>query len=143
MQCSCGSEPPFGDSTEGELRRVATALTLVVAVRVDLYGARAAAGPRHGTLRVRCCSGSRTIRPSSPRNWNPGGAVAQHRQDPARQQHSNHLSEDDIALHPRKVLEFHPNGMTLTATAADSSMLHRDLLLGRRRIRRHRSEGDL
>src|SRR4029077_10528421 len=35
------------------------------------------------------------------------------------------LSEDDIALYTRTVLDFHPNGMTLTAYAADDSTLHR------------------
>src|SRR5436305_10546354 len=35
------------------------------------------------------------------------------------------LSEEDIALYTRTVLDFHPNGMTLTAFAADDSMLHR------------------
>jgi L-serine dehydratase len=35
------------------------------------------------------------------------------------------LSEEDIALYTRTVLDFHPNGMTLTAYAADDSTLHR------------------
>jgi L-serine dehydratase len=35
------------------------------------------------------------------------------------------LCEEDIALYTRTVLDFHPNGMTLTGYAADNSTLHR------------------
>ena len=34
------------------------------------------------------------------------------------------FSEQDIALHPETVLEFHPNGMTLTAFDEGGDMLH-------------------
>jgi L-serine dehydratase len=35
------------------------------------------------------------------------------------------LSEDDVAMYTRTVLDFHPNGMTLTAYGADDRTLHR------------------
>ena len=36
------------------------------------------------------------------------------------------FSEDEITLHPETVLEFHPNGMALTAFGDRRNLLHRE-----------------
>ena len=101
--------------------------------------------PGHGTLPA-VLLGLEGVPPgdrSRPRRWRPGcerlrttGKIMLGGRVPIA------LSEDDIALHPRTVLDFHPNGMTLTAYGADGqNAASADLLLRRRRIRRHRGRG--
>jgi L-serine dehydratase len=104
----------------GELDRVGD-------VRVELYGSLAATGRGHGTLSA-VLLGLEAYRPETiesqemesgrERLRNTGKILLGGRVPIA-------LSEDDIALYTRTVLDFHPNGMTLTAYAADDSTLHR------------------
>ena len=120
----------------GAVRRVAD-------VRVELYGSLAATG--RGTARcLRCCSASRGTGPkqSKPRRWNPGGTAAQSAARSCSAASAYRPSEDDIVLYTRSVLDYHPNGMTLTAYAADDITLHRQTYFSvGGRIRRHRGRG--
>ena len=102
-------------------------LDRVADVRVELYGSLAATGRGHGTLPA-VLLGLEGYRPETieseemesgrERLRNTGKIMLGGRVPIA-------LSEDDIALYTRTVLDFHPNGMTLTAYAADDSTLHR------------------
>jgi L-serine dehydratase len=106
---------------------VAGVLARVADVRVELYGSLAATGRGHGTLTA-VLLGLEGYRPETiefeemeagrQRLRNTGKIMLGGRVPIA-------LSEDDIALYTRTVLDFHPNGMTLTAYAADDSTLHR------------------
>jgi L-serine dehydratase len=99
----------------------------VADVRVELYGSLAATGRGHGTLSA-VLLGLEGLLPES---------VAAEEMEAGRERLRNTgkvmlggrvpiaLSEEDIALHSRTVLDFHPNGMTLTASAADDTALHR------------------
>src|SRR5262249_8857652 len=96
-------------------------------VRVELYGSLAATGRGHGTLAA-VLLGLEGYRPETigfeemeagqERLRNTGKIMLGGRIPIA-------LSEDDIALYTRTVLDCPPNGMTLTAYAADDSTLHR------------------
>jgi L-serine dehydratase len=96
-------------------------------VRVELYGSLAATGRGHGTLPA-VLLGLEGYRPETidseemesgrERLRNTGKILLGGRVPIA-------LSEDDIALYTRTVLDFHPNGMTLSVYAADDSTLHR------------------
>jgi len=102
-------------------------LVRVADVRVELYGSLAATGRGHGTLPA-VLLGLEGYRPET---------IESDEMDAGRERLGNAgkimlggrvpiaLSEEDIALYTRTVLDFHPNGMTLTAYAADDSMLHR------------------
>jgi len=102
-------------------------LTRVADVRVELYGSLAATGRGHGTLSA-VLLGLEGYRPETiesdeveagrERLRNTGKIMLGGRVPIA-------LSEDDIALYTRTVLDFHPNGMTLIAQAADDSTLYR------------------
>src|SRR6185312_7518825 len=102
-------------------------LARVSDVRVELYGSLAATGRGHGTLPA-VLLGLEGYRPETieseemeagrERLRNTGKIMLGGRVPIA-------LSEDDIAMYTRAVLDFHPNGMTLTAIAADDSTLHR------------------
>jgi L-serine dehydratase len=102
-------------------------LARVADVRVELYGSLAATGRGHGTLPA-VLLGLEGYRPETiesdemesgrERLRNTGKVMLGGRVPIA-------LSEEDIALYTRTVLDFHPNGMTLTAYAADNSTLHR------------------
>jgi len=102
-------------------------LARVADVRVELYGSLAATGRGHGTLPA-VLLGLEGYRPETieseemeagrERLRNTGKIMLGGRVPIA-------LSEEDIALYTRTVLDFHPNGMTLTAYAADDSMLRR------------------
>ena len=102
-------------------------LVRVADVRVELYGSLAATGRGHGTLPA-VLLGLEGYRPETieteemeagqERLRNTGKIMLGGRVPIA-------LSEDDIALYTRTVLDFHPNGMTLTAYGADDSTLHR------------------
>ena len=102
-------------------------LVRVADVRVELYGSLAATGRGHGTLPA-VLLGLEGYRPETieteemeagqERLRNTGKIMLGGRVPIA-------LSEDDIALYTRTVLDFHPNGMTLTAYGADDRTLHR------------------
>ena len=96
-------------------------------VRVELYGSLAATGRGHGTLPA-VLLGLEGYRPetieseemeSGRQRLRSTGKIMLGGRVPIA------LSEDDIALYTRTVLDFHPNGMTLTAYAADDNTLHR------------------
>ena len=127
---------PSSSHTVGPMRAAANfvdeletagVLARVVDVRVELYGSLAATGRGHGTLPA-VLLGLEGYRPETieseemesgrERLRNTGKIMLSGRVPIA-------LSEDDIALYTRTVLDFHPNGMTLTAYAADDSTLHR------------------
>jgi L-serine dehydratase len=106
--------------TAGVLARVAD-------LRVELYGSLAATGRGHGTLPA-VLLGLEGYRPetveteemeSGRERLRSTGKIMLGGRVPIA------LSEDDIALYTRTVLDFHPNGMTLIAYAADDSVLHR------------------
>jgi L-serine dehydratase len=96
-------------------------------VRVELYGSLAATGRGHGTLSA-VLLGLEGYRPETiqfeemqagrERLRSTGKVMLGGRVPIA-------LGEDDIALYTRTVLDFHPNGMTLTASTADDATLHR------------------
>src|SRR5689334_24120684 len=102
-------------------------LVRVADVRVELYGSLAATGRGHGTLPA-VLLGLEGYRPET---------IESDEMDAGRERLGNAgkimlggrvpiaLSEEDIALYTRTVLDFHPNGMTLTARGADDSTLHR------------------
>jgi len=127
---------PSSSHTVGPMRAAATfvsdldatgVLARVADVRVELYGSLAATGRGHGTLPA-VLLGLEGYRPETieseemeagrERLRNTGKIMLGGRVPIA-------LSEDDIALYTRTVLDFHPNGMTLTAFAADDSTLLR------------------
>jgi L-serine dehydratase len=127
---------PSSSHTVGPMRAAATfvadldatgVLGRVADVRVELYGSLAATGRGHGTLPA-VLLGLEGYRPETieseemeagrERLRNTGKIMLGGRVPIA-------LSEDDIALYTRTVLDFHPNGMTLTAFAADDSTLYR------------------
>ena len=97
---------------------------------------------RPGTVTAattRCCGvwRARSPRPSTP----PSGPL---RADEIRRTGQLRLNgthavtfdpEDDLILHRRRSLPFHPNGMTFTAYDERQGALRADVLLDRRRIR--------
>jgi L-serine dehydratase len=127
---------PSSSHTVGPMRAAANfvdelenvgVLARVVDVRVELYGSLAATGRGHGTLPA-VLLGLEGYRPetieseemeSGRERLRSTGKIMLGGRVPIA------LSEDDIALYTRTVLDFHPNGMTLTAYAADDSTLHR------------------
>ena len=102
-------------------------LARVADVKVELYGSLAATGRGHGTLPA-VLLGLEGYRPETIESdemeagrerLRGSGKIMLGGRVPIA------LSEEDIALYTRTVLDFHPNGMTLTAYAADDSTLHR------------------
>jgi L-serine dehydratase len=127
---------PSSSHTVGPMRAAANfvddldamgVLDRVADVRVELYGSLAATGRGHGTLPA-VLLGLEGNRPdtiesekmeSGRDRLRSTGKIMLGGRVPIA------LSEDDIALYTRTVLDFHPNGMTLTAYAADDSTLYR------------------
>jgi L-serine dehydratase len=96
-------------------------------VRVELYGSLAATGRGHGTLSA-VLLGLEGYRPetieseemeSGRERLRSTGKILLGGRVPIV------LSEDDVALYTRTVLDYHPNGMTLTAYRSDDAMLYR------------------
>jgi L-serine dehydratase len=127
---------PSSSHTVGPMRAAANfvddldatgVLARVADVRVELYGSLAATGRGHGTLPA-VLLGLEGYRPET---------IESEEMESGRERLQNSgkimlggrfpiaLSEEDIAMYTRTVLDFHPNGMTLTALAADDSTLHR------------------
>jgi L-serine dehydratase len=127
---------PSSSHTVGPMRAAANfvadldaigVLARVSDVRVELYGSLAATGRGHGTLPA-VLLGLEGYRPET---------IESEEMEAARERLRNTgkimlggrvpiaLSEEDISLYTRTVLDFHPNGMTLTAHAADDSTLLR------------------
>jgi L-serine dehydratase len=102
-------------------------LRAVTKVNVDLYGSLAATALGHGTLQA-VLLGLEGYWPNSIDAHEKDRRTAELRetqrimlggmQDIA-------MGEHDIALHPTKVLDFHPNGMTFSATSAGGQELYR------------------
>jgi L-serine dehydratase len=127
---------PSSSHTVGPMRAAANfvadleeldVLTRVADVRVELYGSLAATGRGHGTLPA-ILLGLEGYRPETidcdemeagrERLRSSGKIMLGGRVRIA-------LPEEDIALYTRTVLDFHPNGMTLTACGGDDRTLHR------------------
>jgi L-serine dehydratase len=126
---------PSSSHTVGPMRAAARfvedlrslgALSLVAGVRVDLYGSLAATGAGHGTQPA-ILLGLEGHRPetiqteekeSRLRQLRAGGQVLLGGLTPVA------LGEDDMVLHPRMVLDLHPNGMTITASGTDGKTIH-------------------
>jgi L-serine dehydratase len=127
---------PSSSHTVGPMRAAATfvaeleaigVLDRVADVRVELYGSLAATGRGHGTLSA-VLLGLEGYRPET---------IEAEEMESGRERLRNSgkimlggqvaiaLCEEDIALYTKVVLDFHPNGMTLTAYAADDSALLR------------------
>lgn len=126
---------PSSSHTVGPMRAAARfvddvdalgALETVVEVRVDLYGSLAATGAGHGTMPA-ILLGLEGYRPEDIQTDD-----MEQRLDTMRRsgridlgkRRSIALAERDITLHPRTVLPFHPNGMTLSAFTADHAEIH-------------------
>jgi hypothetical protein len=127
---------PSSSHTVGPMRAAANfvaqleaigVLARVVDVRVEMYGSLAATGRGHGTLPA-VLLGLEGHRPetieseemeSGRERLRSTGKILLGGRVPIA------LSEDDIALYTRTVLDFHPNGMTMIATAVDDTMLYR------------------
>jgi L-serine dehydratase len=127
---------PSSSHTVGPMRAAANfvadldelgVLARVADVRVELYGSLAATGRGHGTLPA-VLLGLEGYRPetieseemeSARERLRSSGKIMLGGRVPIA------LSEEDIALYTRTVLDFHPNGMTLTAYRGDDSTLHR------------------
>jgi len=128
---------PSSSHTVGPMRAAANfvdeldragVLARVSDVRVELYGSLAATGRGHGTLPA-VLLGLEGYRPETiePEEMEAGrerlrntGKIMLGGRVPIA------LSEDDVAMYTRTVLDFHPNGMTLTAYGADDRTLHRE-----------------
>ena len=108
-----------------EARRI---LAHVGAIGVELYGSLAATARGHGTLPA-VLLGLEGCRPETIES-----DEMESRQDRLRSTGEILLgnrvpiafSEDEITLHPETVLEFHPNGMALTAFGDRRNLLHRE-----------------
>jgi len=128
---------PSSSHTVGPMRAAARfvadlhtlgALDEVANVRVDLYGSLAATGAGHGTMTAVLLGleGNLPEEIESERleqridvMRNTGRIALGGLREIA-------LTESDIVLRPLTILPFHPNGMTLTAVAADGSEVHRE-----------------
>jgi len=127
---------PSSSHTVGPMRAAANFVTdldamgvlvRVADVRVELYGSLAATGRGHGTLPA-VLLGLEGYRPETIETEEMEAGQKRLRETGKIMLGGRvliALSEDDIALYTRTVLDFHPNGMTLTAYGADNRTLHR------------------
>ena len=114
----------------------------VADVRVDLYGSLAATGAGHGTMPA-ILLGLEGYRPETIETDEMERRLAVIRAEGKIRLAGRiviALTESDIALHPFRQLDHHPNAMTLTRhVGARRGGLPRDVLLGRWWLRGHRS----
>lgn len=127
---------PSSSHTVGPMRAAARfiddlralgSLDSVEGVRVDLYGSLAATGAGHGTM-LAVLLGLEGYRPDEIQTDEMERRLETMRRTgriEVGRRRRVALTEDDIALHADRVLAFHPNGMTLTATGADGIDVHR------------------
>ena len=120
-------------------------LDAVARVRAELFGSLGATGHGHGSDRAVIlglrASARRRSTPRTVRRAGRRGARAG-RDQRCSARHAVALGDDDLVLHRRASLPFHPNGMRFFAyDAADDAAARADLLLGRRRLRRGRGGG--
>ena len=107
--------------------RVLAAIDDVTCVGVELYGSLAATGAGHGTLSA-VLLGLEGCRPEEidtddmARRLQAMRDTGRIRLGGAR---SIALAEDEIVLHPRTSLPFHPNGMRLSAYTGEYAEVHR------------------
>lgn len=128
---------PSSSHTVGPMRAAAelvadlevmAALGRAGAIGVDLYGSLAATARGHGTLTAVLLG----LEGRLPETIGPEEIAARRERmrDNGTILLGNRIpivfSEHDIALHPETVLEFHPNGMTLSAFADDGVALHNE-----------------
>jgi L-serine dehydratase len=95
-------------------------------VQVDLYGSLAATGVGHGTLPA-ILLGLEGYAPETIETRDMERRLAEIRAEGKIRLAGVlviALTEADIALHPMRILDFHPNGMTLTTTALDGHIVH-------------------
>jgi L-serine dehydratase len=109
----------------GGLRTIG-ALADVSDIRVDLYGSLAATGAGHGTMPA-VLLGLEGFKPETIETEQMEHRLEEMRASREIQlggERAIKLAEDEIVLHPRTVLPFHPNGMTMTASSTDNVEVH-------------------
>jgi L-serine dehydratase len=107
--------------------RVLGAIDDVACVSVDLYGSLAATGAGHGTLPA-VLLGLEGCRPEELETDDMEQrlhAMRESRRIRLGGVSSIALAEDEITLHPRTSLPFHPNGMRLAAFTGEYAEVHR------------------
>lgn len=126
---------PSSSHTVGPMRAAARFITAVrergvfsdvVDVQVDLYGSLAATGKGHGTMPAVLLGleGHRPETITTEQLEERIEAIRSRGYIKFGGEQDIKLSEDDIVLHPRTSLQFHPNGMTLSAFADNGAVLH-------------------
>ena len=127
---------PSSSHTVGPMRAAARfvdelctlgAVDAVVEVRVDLYGSLAATGAGHGTMPAVLLGleGYHPDQIETDEMEQRVHAMRSSRRVLLGKRQPIALAEDEINLHPKTVLPFHPNGMTLTAFDANHVEVHR------------------
>ena len=126
---------PSSSHTVGPMRAAARfvddlcvlgALDDVTCVGVDLYGSLAATGAGHGTFSA-VLLGLEGCRPEDVDTDDMARRLAAMRESGRIQlggARSIALAEDEIVLHPRTNLPFHPNGMRLAAYTGEYAVAH-------------------
>lgn len=126
---------PSSSHTVGPMRAAARFAAEVVklgliedvrALRVDVYGSLAATGAGHGTMPA-ILLGLEGLRPESIDTDDKDRRLAEMRAEGTIRLAGTvevPLAERDMNLHPRTVLPFHPNALSLTAVSATGSALH-------------------
>lgn len=128
---------PSSSHTVGPMRAAARfvsdlrtlgALAEVRDVRVDLYGSLAATGAGHGTMTA-VLLGLEGHLPESLETDTMERRIEAMRATGHIMLGGSHdiaLTEQDLVLRPLTILPFHPNGMTIAASRADDTVLHRE-----------------